>query len=113
MKKEEINYTAPFRIKASRKDAIHAFVAYFDIWFTDCHKVVHFSTGPHAKYTHWKQTVFYLEEVLYVERGEEVIGTISSRRNKKNPRDLDIKLHYKFEGAHHSSVNVRQKYFLR
>jgi len=113
VKKEEINFKSPFKIKVSRKDTVHAFVAYFDIWFTDCHKIVHFSTGPHAKYTHWKQTVFYLEDPLYVERDEEIIGTLASQRNRKNPRDLDIKIHYKFDGAHHSGVNVHQKFFLR
>jgi type I protein arginine methyltransferase len=112
--KEEINYKAPFRIKAERADNIHAIVAYFDIWFTDCHKVVHFSTGPHVKYTHWKQTVLYLNEVVYLEHGEEIVGTLASCRNKKNPRDLDIKLHYKYEGnSPDDKVEVRQDFFLR
>ncbi len=32
----------------------HAFLAWFDISFEATHKKVRFSTGPHAKYTHWK-----------------------------------------------------------
>lgn len=33
---------------------VHAFLAWFDITFACTHKKVQFSTGPHAKYTHWK-----------------------------------------------------------
>ena len=33
---------------------VHAFLAWFDISFACTHKNVSFSTGPHAKYTHWK-----------------------------------------------------------
>ena len=38
-----------------------ALVTFFNIEFTKCHKRVGFSTAPEAPYTHWKQTVFYLE----------------------------------------------------
>src|ERR1041384_2228428 len=57
---------------------------WFDIEFTACHKPIRFSTGPHTKYTHWKQTVFYLQDVLTVEEGEE-IGSISSSRHATSP----------------------------
>ena len=110
--KEEINYKAAFRLKAERNDHIHALVAYFDVWFTDCHKCVHFSTGPHYKYTHWKQTVFYLNEVLYVHKGDEIVGSLAARRNHKNPRDLDIKLHYRLD-VEEDVVDERQEFFLR
>ncbi len=44
-----------------------------------------FSTAaPDAPYTHWKQTVFYLEEYLTVKRGEEIVGTVSMKPNEKN-----------------------------
>ena len=33
---------------------VHAFLAWFDILFECTHTKVKFSTGPHAKYTHWK-----------------------------------------------------------
>jgi protein arginine N-methyltransferase 1 len=33
---------------------VHAFLAWFDVSFDCTHKKVQFSTGPHAKYTHWK-----------------------------------------------------------
>ena len=94
---EELAFSAPYELHVQRPDFIHAIIAWFDIDFTACHKPIKFSTGPHARYTHWKQTVFYLREVLTVEAGEVVTGTLTSRRNDKKPRDLDIQLKYKLE----------------
>lgn len=41
-------------------------------------------TGPESPYTHWKQTVFYLDDYLTVKTGEEIFGTISMKPNIKN-----------------------------
>ena len=65
-----MKFIAPFQIQVERNDYVHAFIAYFDISFSACHKPVYFNTGPHEKYTHWKQTVFYLKETLVVNEGE-------------------------------------------
>lgn len=43
-----------------------------------------FTVAPDSPYTHWKQTVFYLEEYLTVKRGEEIVGTVSMKPNEKN-----------------------------
>ena len=40
--------------------------------------------APDAPYTHWKQTVFYLEDYLTVRRGEEMVGSIAMKPNDKN-----------------------------
>ena len=45
MQQAETTFSAPFRLVAQRNDHIHALVAYFDVLFTACHKVVGFSTG--------------------------------------------------------------------
>jgi len=45
---------------------------------------VYSTLAPDAPYTHWKQTVFYLEEYLTVKRGEEIVGTVSMKPNEKN-----------------------------
>jgi protein arginine N-methyltransferase 1 len=93
----DLAFKVPYKLIAQRPDFIHAMIAWFDIEFSACHKPIHFSTGPHAKYTHWKQTVFYLRDVLTVEEGEQVSGWIENRPNDKNKRDLDIGISYKFE----------------
>ena len=94
---DDLALEVPFSLSIQRSDFIHAIIAWFDIDFTACHVPIKFSTGPHTRYTHWKQTVFYLREVLTVEEGETVSGVLSSKRNAKKPRDLDIKLSYTLE----------------
>lgn len=64
--KEDLAFSVPFQLKATRNDYVHAFLGWFDIQFSACHKPIQFSTGPQAKYTHWKQTVFYTPDTLTV-----------------------------------------------
>uniref|UniRef100_H3BD96 type I protein arginine methyltransferase n=1 Tax=Latimeria chalumnae TaxID=7897 RepID=H3BD96_LATCH len=84
VKVEDLSFTSPFCLQVKRNDYIHALVAYFNIEFTRCHKRTGFSTGPESPYTHWKQTVFYMEDYLTVKTGEEIFGTISMKPNAKN-----------------------------
>ncbi|MCJ1396904.1 type I protein arginine N-methyltransferase Rmt1 [Xylographa trunciseda] len=93
----DLAFEAPFTLDVRRNDFIHALIAWFDIDFTACHKPIRFSTGPHTKYTHWKQTVFYLREVLTVEQGEQIYGVLTSKPNDKKKRDLDIKISYRLD----------------
>ncbi|KAK3393723.1 S-adenosyl-L-methionine-dependent methyltransferase [Podospora didyma] len=93
----DLAFSCPFDLTARRDDFIHALVAWFDIEFTACHKPIRFSTGPHTKYTHWKQTVFYLKDMLTVQQGEKVECSLHNRPNEKNKRDLDIKVQYRLE----------------
>jgi type I protein arginine methyltransferase len=97
VKTADLAFSESFTLRVQRNDFIHALIAWFDIDFTACHKPIRFSTGPHTKYTHWKQTVFYLREVLTVEEGESVRGFLSNKPNDKNKRDLDIKIDYELE----------------
>lgn len=94
----DASFTAPFKLVAERDDYIHALVAYFDVSFTKCHKLMGFSTGPRSKTTHWKQTVLYLEDVLTICEGEAVVGSMTVEPNKKNPRDIEIMLKYSLNG---------------
>ncbi|CEJ90715.1 Putative HNRNP arginine N-methyltransferase [[Torrubiella] hemipterigena] len=93
----DLAFNTPFTLSVKRDDFIHAFVSWFDIDFTACHKPIRFSTGPHTKYTHWKQTVFYLKDVLTVQNGEEVQCNVKVKPNEKNRRDLDIDIAYNFK----------------
>jgi protein arginine N-methyltransferase 1 len=93
----DLAFSCPFDLTARRDDFIHALVAWFDIEFSACHKPIRFSTGPHTKYTHWKQTVFYLKDVLTVQQGERIECSLHNRPNEKNRRDLDIKIQYRLD----------------
>jgi protein arginine N-methyltransferase 1 len=97
--KEQLDFQADFELTVDRNDYCHALVAYFDVAFTKTHTGIGFGTGPKDTYTHWKQTVFYLEQELVVQEGDKISGTIKVARNAKNPRDLDIDLTTKVAGA--------------
>ncbi|PIO30573.1 hypothetical protein AB205_0129480, partial [Aquarana catesbeiana] len=98
VKVDDLSFTSPFCLQVKRNDYIHALVAYFNIEFTRCHKRTGFSTSPESPYTHWKQTVFYMEDYLTVKTGEEIFGTISMKPNAKNNRDLDFTIDIDFKG---------------
>lgn len=96
--KEDLTFTGDFELKATRNDYVHAFLGWFDIGFEACHKPVRFSTGPHSRGTHWKQTVFYTAEPLALHAGESIKGTLHCAPNARNNRDLDISIQFRTEG---------------
>ncbi|GAA6103198.1 protein arginine N-methyltransferase 8-B [Tachysurus ichikawai] len=98
VKLEDLTFTSAFCLQIQRNDYIHALVTYFNIEFTKCHKKTGFSTAPDAPSTHWKQTVFYLEDYLTVRRGEEILGSIAVKPNENNERDLDFTFELDFKG---------------
>ncbi|KZS98149.1 protein arginine N-methyltransferase [Sistotremastrum niveocremeum HHB9708] len=106
-KKEDLTFTAPFRLQVTRNDYVHAFLAWFDIVFKSTHKQVKFSTGPHARYTHWKQTVFYTSGTLLVSEGQEIVGELQCAPNVRNNRDLDIRITYGVDGETPETMNYK------
>lgn len=113
VKAEDQDFTTEFSLRVTRDDMVHAIVTYFDIDFAAGHKKISFSTGPHARYTHWKQTVFYLKEDLAVTKGDIIKGVYKMNRNENNPRDYDIELKIDFEGKSGQKVNTEQFFRLR
>mmetsp|Transcript_30846 Transcript_30846/g.68314 ORF Transcript_30846/g.68314 Transcript_30846/m.68314 type:complete len:345 (+) Transcript_30846:155-1189(+) len=112
MTKEDATFEVPFTLTATRNDYIHALVGYFDIAFTCGHKPITFSTSPRARATHWKQTVFYLQDCITICNGETLSGKLTCTPNARNPRDLDIEVDYEFEGEH-GQCSRRQSYRMR
>jgi len=94
----DLTFSSPYTLSVRRNDYIQALVTYFTVEFTKCHKRTGFSTSPDQRYTHWKQTVFYLEEALTVKRGEEINGIFAMTPNERNNRDLDFKIGVNFHG---------------
>jgi type I protein arginine methyltransferase len=110
--KEDLDFSSTFKLQALRNDYIHGLVAYFECAFTQIHKPIGFSTSPMARYTHWKQTILYLQDTLTVCAGEVITGEISCKPNKRNRRDLDIGLQMTFKGRY-SEVDGKVHYRLR
>ena len=111
--KEDLQFDAKFKLQAQRNDFIHGLVAYFECAFTQIHKPIGFSTAPFARYTHWKQTIFYLKDTLTICAGETLEGSIACQPNQKNPRDLDIDLSIDFRGKHSKVEHTDIRYRLR
>jgi protein arginine N-methyltransferase 1 len=118
VKIEDLAFHKNFKLTATRDDRIHALLAWFDCEFPSEKKEdkVILPTGAHVAYTHWKQTVFYLDQVLDVKKGEEIIGSLASRPNEFNNRELDIELEWDFKAT--GPEDSRQQsgkynYFLR
>lgn len=92
--KEDLAFTRPFSLMNTRDETVHGIVVWFDIVFSHLNQQVQFSTGPNARYTHWKQTVFYTKLDRFMRYGDKLEGTISVRPNKENPRDIDVAIDY-------------------
>uniref|UniRef100_A0AC35UG39 Protein arginine N-methyltransferase 1 n=1 Tax=Rhabditophanes sp. KR3021 TaxID=114890 RepID=A0AC35UG39_9BILA len=98
VKVEDLAFTVPFKLQFCRNDFVHAFVTYFTTDFTRSHKPIGFSTAPDAKYTHWKQTVFYLHDVITGSKGEAITGVFAMKPHEKNPRNMNIDIKFDFDG---------------
>lgn len=110
VKKEELAFHRSFSLKAIDADLCHAYIVWWDCDFPGKEKVT-LPTGPMNNYTHWKQTVFYMDQVLDLKKGDLIEGTIDSRPNGRNPRDLDIKLEWAVKTAgNDESRELKGKY---
>lgn len=112
VKVEDLAFDRQWKIEVTRNDYMHAFIAWFDVEFTRCHKNVRISTAPFSPHTHWKQTVFYLQDTLSVSKGDAIDGNLVCKPNAKNPRDLDIAIHVNYTGRY-NVLNKTQEYLLR
>ncbi|KAH3723664.1 protein arginine N-methyltransferase 3-like [Dreissena polymorpha] len=93
----DLQFTANFCLTVTRDTTITAFIGYFDVFFhKSAEQKVEFSTGPHATPTHWKQTVFLLDQPLQCSKGDTIEGVLTCRKNRKDPRSLIIT--FSFDG---------------
>ena len=89
--KEGLSFQRQFELRAIDTDLCHAYIVWFDCDFPG-DETVTLSTGPMSPYTHWKQTVMYMDQVLDVKKNDVIKGQIASRPNSKNPREVDIEI---------------------
>lgn len=93
VKKEDLEFTRDFALKPITNELCHAYIIWFDCEFPGDEKVF-LKTGPMNHYTHWKQTVFYMDQVLDVKTSDLIKGRISSRPNATNPREVDVEINW-------------------
>lgn len=83
------NFTNEFSLKCTHTGKLAAFVGYFDTLF-ELENKISFSTSPDETPTHWKQTVFFLDQPRDVQKGELISGRITSRRHQGDVRALRV-----------------------
>lgn len=110
--KADLDFSSDFTLQVCRDDYIQALVTYFTVEFSKCHKRVWLSTSPDSPYTHWKQTVFYLESYMTCRRDEIINGTFRVRPNPRNSRDLDFEIAVNFQGEY-SNLDETNSYRMR
>lgn len=88
----DTSFTSSFKLQISRDCELTGLCGYFDIFFDLPDLAVMFSTGPHVKPTHWKQTIFYFPEKLPVTENSSLQCSITSKRMKTDARSLKISL---------------------
>jgi protein arginine N-methyltransferase 1 len=113
VKLSDLDFSSKFTLDVNYNTYLHAFIAYFDVDFSASHTSVGFSTGPHARYTHWKQTVFYIDNELMASKDTKITGNIVVKRNAKNPRDLDIQIESEYESSQTGNITNKRMYHLR
>ena len=105
--KEELEFSNQYQVTFKRRDQVHALVAWFDAHFEGMGTYEVLSTSPFGRYTHWKQTVFYLNDVVNVENGDTLRGSIAVRKSRTNFREVDVKISCHFRGyKEHTSVQM-------
>lgn len=88
----DFSFNSTFELIFESDGSSGGFFTYFEVVFNKCHRPVVLSTSPSMPATHWRQTLFYLNDSLYPHVGEKIIGNISLRQFKHNFRDLEIKI---------------------
>lgn len=85
------NFSYDFELKVKRDTQLTAIIGYFDTFF-ELPEHIEFSTSPYSRPTHWKQTIFYLEEPVPVREGQTIGGKFVCRRDPKDVRSLFINI---------------------
>jgi len=94
MKQSEVNFSNFYSLKMNYTDNVHALVTWFDCCFSDLERPAVLSTSPFKNYTHWKQSVFYLDLPINARKGDVLYGSFCARQDKDNFRELNIKVSY-------------------
>ena len=95
---EELDFDADFRVVIRRPTQLHGFLSWFTTDFSHGKENVCLSTSPFKKWTHWKQTVFYLRKPLLIEYEEEVKGKLRVGKGVENKRNIEVDMTLEVKG---------------
>jgi len=63
---------------------VHSMVTLTELYYYMFYCCVTCMIDPFAHYTHWKQTVFYMDDFITIKKGEEVNGVFHLKPNQRN-----------------------------
>ena len=87
---EDTHVHSGFTLEINRLDHCHGVLVYWKVGFPGGEIL---STAPQDPYTHWKQTILYLQRPLVLgEEDRQLSGSMHMVPNAQNPRDLDLTL---------------------
>jgi len=110
--KQDLDFSSSYELTIQRDDVFSGIIGWFDCTFSKLTNKFELSTSPHSKSTHWKQTTFYTEKDISVNRGDKISGSIAVRKSKSNFRELDVKVSYHIKG-YYGETNSYQLYKIR
>ncbi|XP_077436438.1 protein arginine N-methyltransferase 2 isoform X2 [Vanacampus margaritifer] len=90
-----------FQFHLEKSGVFHGFTAWFSVHFKSLEEggaPVELNTGPDSEPTHWKQTLFMLDEPVSVNAADCISGSIILRRNPTWRRHLSVTLHWDVSG---------------
>ncbi|XP_065186608.1 uncharacterized protein LOC135817361 [Sycon ciliatum] len=113
---KDLEFESSFRLECTRDTTLTALCSYFDTHFASSpeQKEVMFSCSPATPTTHWKQTVFVLNETLPVKKGYIIEGDISVKKQKQHQRALHVELKIRVQSSENTEVCRRvQEYVVQ
>jgi protein arginine N-methyltransferase 3 len=120
---DDLNFTGNYAFKS--KDNLSGLLVWFDTYFcrnheecTQLNKMLQhgaeeqsvkkqygcFTTGPGGNATHWKQAVLLFKDFPSMQLSGTVQGALTFRKNKENPRFLEIEADWQAEGTTHTQA---------
>ncbi|KAK6637176.1 hypothetical protein RUM44_007590 [Polyplax serrata] len=86
---ESTNFASDFCLECTIDGRLTALCGYFDAFFDLPNSVV-LSTSPKSGKTHWKQTIFFLQNPLNINKGSVINGRMSCKKSADDDRALTI-----------------------
>ena len=96
IKENDINFITNFELTFNQSDCLSALAGWFDVQFSKVPNTIKFTTSPFNQYTRWKQTIFYLENNIKVNKGDIMKGNLSlmCESTSTNIGGIEIKISY-------------------
>lgn len=115
LKIEELErMSGPFAFHVKRDGMLHGFTTWFSVQFQNIENQGHveLNTGPFSPLTHWKHTLFMLDEPIQIHRGDRIEGSAVFCRNPFWRRHLSVTLSWSVTGESATTAhNVGCKVF--